>query len=101
MHKTLAIPAAEWMKAETAEQRQALVEKYTVPMTDEEIAARQAEESESAAMAEQARIEEAKAKVHAALEEIDRKSIRSLREGNSDRLAVLEAEAVELRKVLK
>jgi hypothetical protein len=35
------------------------------------------------------------------LEEIDRKSIRALREGNSERLAALEAEAVELRKGLK
>lgn len=35
------------------------------------------------------------------LEEIDRKSIRALREGNSNRIASLEAEAIQLRAQLR
>lgn len=42
-----------------------------------------------------------KIKILTALEEIDRKSIRALRESNQERLALLEAEAEELRKALK
>ena len=42
-----------------------------------------------------------KADIISALEEIDRKSIRALREGNQERLALLEAEAEILREELK
>lgn len=42
-----------------------------------------------------------KVDIISALEEIDRKSIRALREGNQERLALLEAEAEILRQELK
>ena len=41
-----------------------------------------------------------KTKILSELEEIDRKSIRALREGNQERLVALEADAVKLRQEL-
>lgn len=45
--------------------------------------------------------DEVNAPILASLEEIDRKSIRALREGNSVRIAELESQATELRLQLK
>ena len=64
-----------------------------VPFTPEEIAEWQAETAAHAARAERARI-------LAQLEELDRRSIRALREGDSQRIAELEAEAILYRQRL-
>lgn len=69
-------------------------EKKVIQLTAEEIAAAQ----------EQAKIAEREAEKQNALDElenIDRKSIRALREGNADRLKELEDKATKLREKLK
>lgn len=101
MKKTLGIPAAEWRKAKTEEDRAALREKYSVEMTAEEQAEFMAFQEAATAEQEQAAKDAERQKIITELEDIDRKSIRALREGNKERIASLEGEAEKLREKLK
>lgn len=74
MKKALAIPAAEWRKAKTEEQRAALREKYTVEMTPEEQAEFLAFQEQATAELETRAAEEAEEK---AIQEIIRQEAKA------------------------
>ena len=101
MKKPLPIPAHLWLAAKTKEQRQALIAEHTVDCSAEEIAERIEQDRLTAEHEAAAAVLVAKDAAKKALEEIDLKSIRALREGNQERLAQLEAEAETHRKTLR
>jgi CHASE3 domain sensor protein len=101
MKKSLPIPAHLWLAAKTDEQRKNLIAEHTVDCSAEEIAERIEQDRLTAEHEALAAVQIVKDEAKKALEEIDRKSIRALREGNSARLAALEAEAETHRKTLR
>jgi hypothetical protein len=102
MKKHIAIPAHLIGKEIYTDAEREELSKYgDQPMTDEEIAQMQSDEetNKQAAIAYENR--KHNEIILFELEQIDRKSIRAMREGNEERLNALEAEAALLRGQLK
>ena len=78
-----------------------LVNGIEVELTPEEIAQREAEEQEWAIKQEKQKREDQINIIKQKLDELDKKSIRSLREGNIERIGKLEQEAIKLRTELQ
>ena len=78
-----------------------LVNGELVDLTPEDIAQREAEEQEWAIKQEKQKREDQINIIKQKLEELDKKSIRSLREGNTERINKLETEAKALRTELQ
>jgi hypothetical protein len=98
MKKTLAIPA-RLLNREilTDAEQQELSALGDNPLTDEELLQREVDEFAH----QQAKVKKHNRKILERLEDIDRKSIRAMREGNEARLEALEQEAALLRADLK
>jgi hypothetical protein len=101
MKITKAIPQRLLKSYLTDAEREELAKFKERVMTPEEIEPREIEEAEENARVVEAQKQAAIKQVKDALDDIDRKSIRAFRAGETQRLAELEAEAVELRKALK
>jgi len=100
MKITRAIPKRLMKDVLTDDERNELKSYGDRHMTVDEIEAREIEEEQSAKTVEAAKKEAAKNEIKAALDEIDRKSIRAIRSGETEKLKDLEKEAVQLRKSL-
>ena len=100
MKITRAIPARLMKDVLTDDERNELKQFGDRAMTVEEIEAREIEEEANKAKALVAEKQAAKDQIKAALDEIDRKSIRAIRAGETEKLKDLEKEAVQLRKSL-
>jgi len=101
MKKTKAIPA-NLLKPYLSESEREELRKYQeVALKPHEIERRTSEEELHAQKVKEAEVLAAKRKILDALDEIDKKSIRAIRSGETDRLKSLEDEAATLRKSLK
>ena len=104
MKKSIPIPAALWRAASTDEQRQALIAEHTVDCSSDEIADRVEQDRLTAEHEALAAVQAISDEAKKALEAIDLKSIRAMREvlaASHPSLASLENEAAELRKKFK
>lgn len=100
MKVTRAIPKRLQKSYLTDDEREELKQFGDRAMTVEEIEAREIEEEANKVKALAAEKQAAKDQIIAALDEIDRKSIRVIRAGETEKLKDLEKEAVILRKAL-
>lgn len=102
MRKHIAVPAhLVGKEVYTDAEREELAKYGDQPMTDEEILQMQSDEENNRQAAIAYELRQYNAVILSRLDEIDRKSIRAMREGNEARLEALEQEAALLRADLK